>query len=694
MNVTLGDNTAARGPISVNAEGGAVELSGTTTTTASGSFKHASFPITVSDGSLTLELSGNFSINALDIRQTQGNLSITGPGSVQGDGNSTDTFTGTGATPGALVTVTASLGNVTGVDASAPFFGQQVTALGNGTFTFTVQRPSGAVVSTITAEETTGALRGAFTQTYALAPVVSGFRFDFNDGVGPTQAGYIGVNASTLYGGPGTPNYGWTNTLGIGSADRGLTTPTGNTAQTNLLTDFNYGQFNWGGDEEANARTFHTSGLTPNTTYVLTATLGDAVIERNDIQISAGGNATPPVVVADVDVASGQFRHVTFTATSSADGDLYVKFKRTTLYGVWVVNGLEMRPTQNPISLGNAGVPLAADGTTLDTFTGSGASANAFVTITNSLGSVAGNDTHVRYAGIQVQADANGNFSYVMRRPGASGTATFTAEEVNGASLGTTTQVYNGIAAVRRFDFNTAGSATAAGFTPVLASTNYSSATGYGWDASGIYDFDRGAASPSPLRGDGHYAVGTSGRVFTIAVNPGTQYNVRVYSGDQSLARYTILSVDGNGTTVSQYTPAGGFMTPVFTTSGNATLDGTITITASSLVAGSEWVINGIDIWETSSCRSRRPSAAGRQHHLRHGHGFGPVERRLGSDRARGHQPLDGHRHQFGAGRRARRRERERHESDGWRAWCSHSRPGADRRRRPRQRLVRRSDPE
>jgi hypothetical protein len=120
-----------------------------------------------------------------------------------------------------------------------------------------------------------------------------------------------------------------------------------------------------------------------------------------------------------------------------------------------------------------------SDGSTVDgPFTGSSATSNALVTLSTTLGSLAGTDASPSYAGFLVLAGANGHSSFFLR-PTAAGTATVTAEEVSGASFGTMTRTYT-LLQVRRFDFNGPSSATAAGFYDVRGGDLYTASRGYG----------------------------------------------------------------------------------------------------------------------------------------------------------------------------------------------------------------------
>ena len=62
------------------------------------------------------------------------------------------------------------------------------------------------------------------------------------------------------------------------------------------------------------------------------------------------------------------------------------------------------------------------------TVSGSGATPNSLVTVGTTLGTITAIDQEGNYAGTQVLADANGNFTYTVETP-AAGQATFSARK-------------------------------------------------------------------------------------------------------------------------------------------------------------------------------------------------------------------------------------------------------------------------
>ena len=156
VNITMGDATNFHDHMRVTAEGNTSPLgtdglsSFADITTPAGQWFTDGFLVTVSDGVLDLGFSDipvsvdpNWIINGLEIRpagSVLGQLTLTGPTLASANG-ATDTYTGTGATPGSYVTVSTTLGTVQG-DTNSAYQGVQVLADGNGTFTFSVVRPS------------------------------------------------------------------------------------------------------------------------------------------------------------------------------------------------------------------------------------------------------------------------------------------------------------------------------------------------------------------------------------------------------------------------------------------------------------------------------------------------------------------------------------------------------------------------
>src|SRR5205823_3878990 len=103
-----------------------------------------------------------------------------------------------------------------------------------------------------------------------------------------------------------------------------------------------------------------------------------ATTGHDQMQIRAQGN-----VVGSVTTAAGQFTVTSFTASVTSGGHLDVEL--SDLGGSnndWVINSLEARPAgdvQGAINFNSVG-SLEANGVSVDTFTGHGATASSLVT--------------------------------------------------------------------------------------------------------------------------------------------------------------------------------------------------------------------------------------------------------------------------------------------------------------------------
>jgi len=433
-------------------------------------------------------------------------------------------------------------------------------------------------------------------------------RFDFNHdftpsqpGSGtpsPTQAGYLSVLPRDAY--LASRGYGWLNTPS--SIDRGAIS---GSALSEVLRDGHF--FTRNASNNFGARTFSVALAAGE--YWVSVTAGDKIVTHDLVQVNAEGGTAE---LTGISTSLGQFAVRGFSVAVS-DGRLDLEF--TDQGGTnadWVINGVVIRPwsvAQSSLAIAGPGVPLSGDGVTLSTFSGSGATPSTLITVATSMGTVVGADASSLYQGFQVQADGSGQFAIVIQAPPSVGTATITAEALEGVGRATLLQNY-GLATLRRFDFNASSTAggnniTAPGYISVLASNVYSSTTGFGWLSNfGFGEFERNtpaAALTSPLRRDGHFGSGVGGRTFQIDVKPGVQYNVRVYVGDYLIARSNI-QVTVEGTTLYTIPPlaAGTFDTTVRTTSLAASSNGVLTINIRHATGGT-WVANGIDIWEVGS---------------------------------------------------------------------------------------------
>lgn len=339
-------------------------------------------------------------------------------------------------------------------------------------------------------------------------------QFDFDGGSFSTQSDYRSVWGSDLY--TTVKGYGWSRV--VYSFDRG--------APDALLRDGHYGQ----------DATFLVDLPTAGD-YLVNVAIGDAAPFYHDqIEVTAEGASAPQLKLS---TQPGQWSSLSFVVTV-LDGTLNLQFRDAGGADPnFVVNALRIRPVSaNPITLERttpAGSDaLDADGTTVDTYAGTGAPADAWITVTTTLGTIdASQDVSSTYQGVQVLADTAGAFTFQIRRPSSTGgsgnvTATITAQEVQGRNLGSMMQEYQPAQSpetVLRFDFNASATYTQEGFTGVGARDLYSGTRGYGWSTR-VAAADRNSGNVwSNLNRDLHTG---SNATFKVQVGTGS-YNVRVY---------------------------------------------------------------------------------------------------------------------------------------------------------------------
>jgi len=499
----------------------------------------------------------------------------------------------------------------------------QVTISGANASDFTVtSQPSSTVTSggsttfQITFDPSAGGLRTAIVTiasddddegTYDFAIQGSGalsYRFDFNSLTSPTQTpiytpatgGVIGVIPTETY--TLAKGYGW-NTA-VGGLDRGAIA---GTTTSDLIRDAHF--FSRNGTTNNGAKTFSLD--LPNGTYWVNLVMGDKSAGHDQMQVNAEGGTAELTGVANT---LGAFAQRGFSIAVS-DGQLNLEFSDLGgSDGSWVVNALDVRTmtgSQGSISITGPG-SIDANGTTVSTYSGTGASPNALLTINTSLGTVVGSDASTLYGDIQVQASASGNFSFTLQAPNSAGTAVVSASQTDGQRFGLYSQTY-GLAPARRLDFNGPSGFAAPGFLPVRGSNLYNPANpdprGFGW-ASTVGEADRTATAYAamPLRRDGHFGLIATPNTFYIDVKPNTSYGVRAYVGDLATNRDLIqVAVEGAAAYTVTSLAAGAFDTRSVT--GISTDNGSLAITFTDLGRGLNnndgWIVSGIDIWEIGS---------------------------------------------------------------------------------------------
>ncbi len=221
VNLTMGDLSNPHGPVDIIANGVDV-FAGNLILEPSGQYVTPNFVVNVTSGNLlSLEIKrvgGDpfWAVNAIDIvpsASAVGAIMLTSSvATLNADGTSTATISGTGARPNSLITVSASLGTIITTDADPNYAGIQVQADGSGNFVFVVRAPSvagGAV--TLTANDVTGAATGSSSTILAIVPP-STFHFDFDYQFNvQTQPGYQSVLPGNVY--SASAGYGWNTPL-------------------------------------------------------------------------------------------------------------------------------------------------------------------------------------------------------------------------------------------------------------------------------------------------------------------------------------------------------------------------------------------------------------------------------------------------------------------------------------------------
>jgi len=418
--------------------------------------------------------------------------------------------------------------------------------------------------------------------------VPSEWKFDFNAGNGVTEPGYVGVPVTKRYAGGGS-DFGWSPTAApLASFDR--------YGPDSLRRDGHYGY--------DGTFLLDVPAAGP---YVVTVVIGDTSPFYHDrIEIWAEG-----AVQLTVNTTAGQWSMPSFVVPVN-DGTLTLQLRDTG--GVdphYVINALRVRAqslvrtlTVTPPS---PSAPLDADGTTIDTYTVSGATPNTLATVASSLGAVTGMDHDPTIQGVQVPT-GTGSFTFTVKRPSgvvaSPSDARITVQEVEGTGLGEAVQQFQPIAdpgTVLRYDFNASATMTAPGFTHVGPRDIYSATRGYGWSTR-VAAADRATSGMSLLNRDLHTG---SNATFSVNAEPGRTYHVRVYLSNPLGTggyRYTYDNFDviAGGQTFHVDNLEPGIVTVhtfVVTMAAGDTV-----LNVQFVDRGGQnfnWVVSGMDIWTT-----------------------------------------------------------------------------------------------
>lgn len=155
-------------------------------------------------------------------------------------------------------------------------------------------------------------------------PPPSGYKYDFGTASSPVASGYTRVTETTAYTSGG---YGWTDTSGLESRDRGA-------PSDDLKRDFVM--------QSSSPRTFKVD--LPNGSYSVTVTMGDHDYAHDNMIVKANGTT----VLADVDAALNTFAVNTFNVTVSG-GSLALEFSDGGgTDPTWVLNAVSISTAPPP----------------------------------------------------------------------------------------------------------------------------------------------------------------------------------------------------------------------------------------------------------------------------------------------------------------------------------------------------------
>jgi autotransporter-associated beta strand protein len=406
-------------------------------------------------------------------------------------------------------------------------------------------------------------------------------RYDFNANPPNNEAWYEAVNTSPYYGplyAPPTVTSGWNSrvmAVGRGGSE-GSSLPRDAYTPVRLLSDLAF---------TGSSATWLVDALSQDTItgtplqYQILITSGDYAWPHDASVFKVGDTTTAVQTTGTATTPQGEFAQLLLRPVTVASllGSLVGRMQIEMSYDAiatgkigWtaVLNGLDIRPITTvglititrddalllgtpvpPNPAATIGVPVSADGLTIDHYTGTHAVPNSLITVTTTNGTIVTTDVDRYLQGVQVRSDASGTFHFDIRRPSgtgvngtATGTATIKAWEIGGRSYGEVGQVYNQLYPAdptlaapitwRRYDFNSSYSPTADGYIGVLPNSVYSPQTGFGWITSETLVAPvRGIdviQSSDYLRRDFHLAQTAT---FWVQVTPGQTYTLRALFG-------------------------------------------------------------------------------------------------------------------------------------------------------------------
>lgn len=463
------------------------------------------------------------------------------------------------------------------------------------------------------------------------------YGFDFqtpdSEGASPTQTAinHISVTASTTpYVGAtllgAYSGYGWVSGTATGF-DRGTLnpgTPTTTPDLSNLMREANTG---------TGAGVFQAN-LLPNTAYDVTWIFGDKTTAHDQMNLTvvSGGSITGGTTPTNQSNAIGVFKDVHFTITTDATGLLKLQFADGGGSDAnWVVSALEfIKHTyvqSHPLSITvNAPSGTTADASATDTISVTGYTPGATYSVVTTLGSSA-SDTDTRLVSSQLVAPASGTWTITIRRPylsnvdGTTTTGTVTVQEVTGRSSGQATISYDATTLTRSFDFNAitdavagTSSSTASGYTPILPTDLYNTATGYGWTATATGNYAPNAGLANPNR-DQDYHSGTTADTFQLRINKPTtpvSYTITIRSYNPSALAAISMKVKAESGAFTTYTVANQTLggTSLVILSSAISADGILDLTFDKGTSGAgvvaKWQVSSIDVAITQLSATQR----------------------------------------------------------------------------------------
>ena len=321
-------------------------------TTAAFEYLQKSFPVTVTNGKLVLELGNRVGrtwvINGLEIRSKTLVTPITfspSIGDIPADGTTISSVVGHSQLPaGSIVTVASSLGLITDADLDENLKGQQIEVGSGGVVIVHLQAPNISGTPKLTITSLDGLHQGTIQSPSFLHYSVRDLRrFDFNhiassDSINrsPTEPGFIGVTRFDLS--PARDGFGWerspsSNDVGAANADDQGTSLVYSVPRVDLNRDYALGHRRFGG------RTILVEAAL-STNYdirVFTGNLSDDQTLRASVE-GLGGSQS-------VTTLAGSFRTLTFFGAHDTNGDGFIDVSFGNdggLSELWMANGIDV----------------------------------------------------------------------------------------------------------------------------------------------------------------------------------------------------------------------------------------------------------------------------------------------------------------------------------------------------------------